>query len=441
MLHHPRWLTALAALFWLCIAAPAPAQTAPPAIEPAVQVSADARRIFDASRDKLVQIRTLLRNSNTQTSAGSGFFVSTDGLIITNFHVASQVALEPKRYRVVSVQVDGRQADLDLLAFDVQHDLALLRVRGAATAPALAFRGPDQPLARGDRIFSLGNPLDIGFAVTEGTFNGLAERSFYPHIFFGGALNPGMSGGPALDASGRVVGVNVSKRTDGELISFLVPAEFAQALVLRAGAAKAATLAAYPELTRQLMQHQDLLVARFTRAPLKPQLHGGYTVPVPDETLARCWGSGRSPGVAGLSLERTNCRLDSAVVGGEFSTGSIALRYEAYEAPKFGPLRFARFYSRAFANERFGTTGSRHLTAAECSERFVQATGMALRVVVCLQAYRKLEGLYEVSALVASLNHPTQGVQGRMDARGVSFENGRALVAHFLAGFKWQEPS
>ena len=79
------------------------------------------------------------------------------------------------------------------------------------------------------------------------------------------------------------------------------------------------------------------------------------------------------------------------------------------------------------------------MTAAECSERYLQATGMAMRAVICLSAYRKLEGLYDVSVLVASVNQPTQGVQGRMDARGVSFDNGRALVAHFLAGFKWQE--
>ena len=60
--------------------------------------------------------------------------------------------------------------------------------------PLLAFRGADRPLARGERIYSLGNPLDIGFAVTEGTYNGLVQRSFYPRIFFGGALNPGMGG-------------------------------------------------------------------------------------------------------------------------------------------------------------------------------------------------------------------------------------------------------
>ncbi|HYW55328.1 MAG TPA: serine protease [Polaromonas sp.] len=160
-------------------APPAQAQTQAPkagsAVAP-VQISRDAQRAYETTRDKLVQIRTLLRNSNTQASLGSGFFVSKDGLIITNFHVASQLALEPERYRGVYVPVDGKEAEVELLAFDVRNDLALLRVKApAVNMPQLDFRDEAKPLARGERIYSLGNPLDIGFAVTEGTFNGLVQ--------------------------------------------------------------------------------------------------------------------------------------------------------------------------------------------------------------------------------------------------------------------------
>jgi serine protease Do len=420
---------------------PAPARGAPaaaPAAAPA-QISRDAQRAYETTRDKLVQIRTLLRNSNTQASVGSGFFVSANGLIITNFHVASQLALEPERYRGVYVPVDGKEAEVELLAFDVRNDLALLRVKApAAGMPQLAFRGADRPLARGERIYSLGNPLDIGFAVTEGTYNGLVQRSFYPRIFFGGALNPGMSGGPALDDSGQVVGVNVSKRLDGELLSFLIPAEFAQALLAKAASAKPIIKPAHAEVARQLGEHQDLLTKKFTAAPLTPQKHGGYSVPVPDDALARCWGRGREPDFKAFELERTDCQIDSHVFAGDFNTGYIRLRYEAYNAPKLGPLRFAAMYSQSFANEYFATRGSRKATPAECSERFVETGGMPMRAVVCMSAYRKLPGLYDVSVLTMSVNQSTRGVQGRMDAQGVSFDNGLKLVAHYLGGFKWE---
>ena len=72
-----------------------------------------------------------------------------------------------------------------------------------------------------------------------------------------------MSGGPAVDDAGRVLGVNVAKRLDGEQVSFLIPAEFAQALVQRAANAQPITEPAHAEMTRQLVEHQQLLTDRF----------------------------------------------------------------------------------------------------------------------------------------------------------------------------------
>lgn len=399
--------------------------------------SNDSQRAYQGARGKLVQIRTLLRNTDTQSSVGSGFLVSKDGLIITNFHVASQLALEPERYRGVYVPVDGQQGEVELLAFDVLHDLALLKVKDALPEQApLEFRRADAALVQGERLYSLGNPLDIGFAVTEGTYNGLVQRSFYPRIFFGGAINPGMSGGPVIDEAGLVMGVNVAKRLDGELVSFLVPAEFAQALLQRASTASPITSNAQAEVTRQLLEHQDMVTRRFLAAPLKSQKHGAYNVPVPDDSLARCWGRSRDPNFKAFDLERTDCQMDSQLFAGELTTGFIQLRHEVYDAPKFSALRFARMHSQSMANEPFALRGTAHKTAAECSERFIDRDGMAMRAVVCASAYRKMRGLYDVSVLVASVNRATQGVQGRLDARGVSFDNGLALVAHYLNGFK-----
>lgn len=417
----------------------ATAAAAGAAAVPAAPLSRDARRIYELSRDKLVQIRTLLRNADTQASIGSGFFVSADGLIVSNFHVASQLALEPERYRGVYVTMEGQEGEVELLAFDVQRDLAVLRAKArTAAAPVLSFRPAAEALAQGERIYSLGNPLDIGFAVTEGTYNGLVRRSFYPRIFFGGTLNPGMSGGPSVDDSGRVLGVNVAKRLDGEQVSFLIPAEFAQALVQRAASAEPITQPAYAEMTRQLTGHQQVLTERFLKAPFREQRHGNYRVPVPDDALARCWGSGRDPNFPGLNLERTQCQADSDVVAGDYSTGTVRLAYEAYNAPTLGAARFARVFSQSFANERFQTRGNRHQTAVECSERFVDSGSLPLRAVVCMSAYRKLPGLYNMTVLTASVNQPTQGILGRLDVQGIAFDNGMKLANRYIKAFRWE---
>ena len=67
-------------------------------------------------------------------------------------------------------------------------------------------------LPKGERLFAMGNPLDLGFTIVEGTYNGLVDYSYNERIHFSGALNPGMSGGPTVTADGRIAGINVAKQ-------------------------------------------------------------------------------------------------------------------------------------------------------------------------------------------------------------------------------------
>jgi serine protease Do len=412
---------------------------------PAAPVSDSAQRLYQSARGKLLQVRTLLKDQGSQSSVGSGFLVSDQGHIITNYHVVSQAALQPNRYRLsYSMAQNGPddQGALELLAFDLAHDLALVRIvnmpQTLSSRGALAFRPTVPAVARGERIYSLGNPLDVGFAVVEGNYNGLVERSVIPHIFFSGSLNPGMSGGPALDESGRVMGVNVATRRDGEQVSFLVPAEFAHALLQRGRDAKPLTGDLWPEVTRQLTAHQDGVVQRFLALPWRSAGHARYQVPVPQDDFMRCWGSSSPSDTKGMAFERSDCQSNSAVfVNDHFSVGFLSVRHEVYDARRIGAVRFAREYSASFANESFGRGGD-VITAPQCRENFIDAAGLPLRGVACFRAYKKLPGLYAVSVLVTSVDAKTEGVQGRLDAFGVSFANALALSEHYLRGFGWK---
>ncbi|MGS0757613.1 S1 family peptidase, partial [Roseateles sp. GG27B] len=135
-------------------AAGAAAVPAPPAA-----VSATARRVYESTRSQLLQIRTLLKTQDSQASVGSGFLVSTDGHVLTNYHVISQFALEPSGYRLRFATTDGQEGQLELLDFDVRRDLALLRVAPGSLKGrgALGFRPADKALSKGDRIYSMGN--------------------------------------------------------------------------------------------------------------------------------------------------------------------------------------------------------------------------------------------------------------------------------------------
>ncbi|HEX6362541.1 MAG TPA: serine protease [Albitalea sp.] len=430
------WLACGLAMQWAAAAEPAPPAEAASAPPP---VSLSARKVYEQARSQLLQIRTVLKGRASQTSVGSGFIVSREGHIVTNFHVVSEAALEPATHDLVYVTADGREAPLEILVLDVLHDLALLRIApsrdGPAAFDALAFRPAQDKLAQGERMYSLGNPLDVGFAVIEGNYNGLVERSFYPQIFFSGSLSAGMSGGPALDQAGRVIGINVARRVDGEQVSFLVPASFAAALLERGRQAAPMEGPAHGEITRQLMAHQASLTERFVAQGWKSATHTRYKVPVPPDRFMRCWGSSEQSRTGGLDFERSDCVMDTRIFVGQFNTGAISVRHESYDGTKLGTLRFAARYSESFRNETFTRLRGDLMTKPQCREGYVEHDGLPLRAVVCMRAYKKLPQLYDVSVLVATLDQDQGGVQGRFDAHGVSFANAMKLTRHYLDGY------
>jgi hypothetical protein len=434
------------AALWTCAVAPAQTQQAAPKPDGAAsQVSAHGQRIYEATRDQLLQVRTLLKEQDSQASVGSAFIVDGSGLAITNYHVVSQYALRPERYRLAFTMAQGRSGSAELLAIDVIHDLALVKLKArTASAPSdvapLAFRPSGAPLSKGERIYSLGNPLDVGFAVAEGVYNGLVERSFLPQIFFGGSLNPGMSGGPAVDELGRVIGINVATRRGGEQVSFLVPGVLARELLERGRNAKPLTQPMHDEVTRQLKVHQAALVDAFIKQPWRSANHPRYRVPVPQETFMRCWGSTSPDTNKYLRFERSDCMMNHAVYAtSTLRAGVINVRHESYDGDRLGALRFAREYSASFANETFDAGYG--ATAPRCKERFTTGDGPTLRTVVCLSALKRFEGLYNLSVLTTTVDQATQGVQGRLDAVAIDFSNALRLTDHYLQGFGWNTPT
>jgi serine protease Do len=403
-----------------------------------------AQSMWTNARTKLLRIRIVPIGQTSQASVGSGFFVSSDGLLISNFHVISLVALKPDRYQALYQTPAGDKGELSLLGIDVVNDVALLRIKNGtlSTKPTdqLSFRAATNALQRGERIFSLGNPLDVGFAVVEGTYNGLVERSFTPRLFFSGAINGGMSGGPALDAQGNVVGINVAKRLDGEQVSFLVPAEHAQKLISAHRQAAPITTPLYATLTAQLTQYQQQLTERFMSTPWKPQTHAGVSIPIPSDDFLRCWGRREQMESKAFQFSRTDCRMDSSVFTGEGHVGMISTIHESYDGSKLGATRFMDRYSKSFENEYFFTS-IRPSTKPLCQQTSLQNPGSPrMETVLCLSAYKRFKGLYSVSLLVATQEGTTTGTLGRLNATGVSFDNALKLAKHFADGFKLTAP-
>jgi putative serine protease PepD len=153
----------------------------------------------------------------TQTGSGSGFLISDEGYVLTNYHVIQN----PGGPIVVRFE-DGREQEAELVGASPSYDLAVLRV-DPGDAPPLTL-GSSQSMVPGDPVVAVGSPLDLAGTVTLGiisavdrpvTAGGRGESSYISALQTDAAINPGNSGGPLVDLDGRVVGINSAIATLG----------------------------------------------------------------------------------------------------------------------------------------------------------------------------------------------------------------------------------
>ncbi len=424
-------LALLLTLTWGCAAVNA--QQAPATAPDAVALptpSSTAQKLYSAAKADLLQVRSLLKTGRTQSSVGSGFLVGTSNLVLTNYHVVSQFALDPDTYTGEWVDTAGQRGNIELLAVDVLHDLAVVRVNRYGTG---YFKLGDKPVAltQGQYLYSLGNPLDLGFAISEGSFNGVIARSFYEQLMFTGPINAGMSGGPSVTVDGAVAGINVSKRLDGELVSFLVPARYAQELLKKVDPEAKPPKDFTAIVAQQLLVHQKAMIDQLLGKPLTAKAMGPYSVPVRESEQMRCWG--RSNDRDSFSVEVTNCQMESSLfVSGSLQTGQVQIQHQYMKSTGLDEVRFAVLSSNSFKNENFGSHKDKRLTGPMCTEQFVKNSTLPMRAVMCVRAYRKFDGLYDFALLTSSTDEGKMNLQSRLDARGVSYENGLRASRAFL---------
>jgi serine protease Do len=169
--------------------------------------------------------------SNRQ-SLGSGFIVSGDGLVVTNEHVVAQAT------QITVRLADGSTRGATLIGSDERTDIALLRMEALSRCyPALTW-GDSDKIRVGENITAVGSPFGLGGSVSAGIVSGrgrsLGAGPFHDFVQIDAAINQGNSGGPLLDESGRVVGINTAilAPAGGNIgIGFSLPAAMAQRVI------------------------------------------------------------------------------------------------------------------------------------------------------------------------------------------------------------------
>jgi len=157
-----------------------------------------------------------------QVTGGSGFIIDSDGEILTNNHVvagSTKIQVKLRDREVLPAKILGR---------DPATDVALIKVEAKKKLPALAL-GDSDKIRVGDWVMAVGNPLAFEGTVTVGVISGkgrsgLSEDSSLENFLqTDAAINFGNSGGPLINASGQVVGINTAMIQPAQNIGFAVP--------------------------------------------------------------------------------------------------------------------------------------------------------------------------------------------------------------------------
>ncbi len=183
---------------------------------------------FDMPRASPAEPRT---RQITRTSVGSGFVIHPEGYIITNAHVIAQTA-ERK-----AIFPDGREYDAQIIAFDTQRDLAVLKIEADKPLPIIKL-GRSNDLMIGETVIAIGNPLGLQNTVTAGVISATErqldfgrEQSLTGLIQTDASINHGNSGGPLLNVLGELIGVNTAIRGDAQNIGFAIPVDQLRAVL------------------------------------------------------------------------------------------------------------------------------------------------------------------------------------------------------------------
>ena len=164
---------------------------------------------------------------------GTGIVIDERGYAVTNNHVIAGVeSLE------VSL-VDGSRFPAHVVAFDRQHDLAIIKIDGNPTLEVMTI-GTSSDLMLGETVIAVGNAYGYVHTVTSGIISSLSrdvevneEQQYKNLIQTDASINPGNSGGPLLNVDGEVIGINVAIRAGAQRIGFAIPIDDARVLIAR----------------------------------------------------------------------------------------------------------------------------------------------------------------------------------------------------------------
>jgi putative serine protease PepD len=184
----------------------------PPAQQTSSAPAGSVEAVAEKVSPSVVQLRVQARSS---AGEGSGFVISSDGLILTNNHVVEGAA---DGGSIEAVFSDGSSATATIVGRDPSSDVAVVKVKGKTGLPVVDL-GSSDALKVGEGVVAIGSPFDLSGTVTSGIVSSLhrptraggedgSQATVLDAIQTDAAINPGNSGGPLVNMRGQIVGIN-----------------------------------------------------------------------------------------------------------------------------------------------------------------------------------------------------------------------------------------
>ena len=397
-----------------------------------------AQKLFSHLSPALYQIKIIDELSGYKKSIGSGFVISQDGLVVTNYHVVSAAALHPDKHRIEFENNNGDYGQLELLSVDVINDLAILKQN--THPPANYFRiSPNDP-SIGEQVFSLGNPHDLGMIISPGTYNGIKKDSLYNRVHFTGSVNSGMSGGPVVNSNEQVIGINVA--TGGNSIGFLVTRSALIDLIEQLESDL--KLSIKEQIYSRLHANQSTVVDRILSIDWNQQQLGSSLVPSQIAPFFKCWGNSNKISEDSLyNMAYARCGLrENIYIDSDFTTGSIAMEFFTYEGKDLRTRHFYNLVSKAFSSAGADNKSSEeHTSNYKCMDDIVSVSTkntLSTKAIFCSRAYKDYEGLYDILFSQASLFDDQQSLISHFTLSGVTKEKSLEFTKRFMKEIQWQ---
>lgn len=402
---------------------------------------ADAKTTLENHRESVYQIKVVDTESQGRSSLGSGFSIGSEYLIATNYHVVNEAILEPQKYRIEVIDSNNSQEQATIDRIDIINDLVILKIESSGIKPGITLASTEPN--PGEAIFSLGNPHDLGMTITPGTYNGLESSSYIDIIHFSGAINEGMSGGPAINKLGEVIGINVA--TTGNQISFLIPVEKLQVLLSKnpiSSSSNKNSVKLHQIIEDQIKRHQKTYLQYIQSFDWQIQKVKNSQILAEISPDMGCWGDSSFDEKNSVSTINMGCSGNNNIyISSGLSTGNIEYEYWLADSHNISSIRFYNYVEKRLESYLATNASSDNVvTNFRCNNDFIKVSNTKdsnMKVSLCVRNYLKFPSLNDVFFVASSYQKDQNVLISHFTLLGVSKNQAKEFSLRFMESVRW----